>query len=170
MTVQMTPTDRTDIEDQLTALLDAPIAKLRDRYREVFHRDPPPAFGSDLLRRSIAYEIQERTYGGLKTEIRRELERLVRTLGKNPAAKIELPRGIKPGSMLVRQWKGKSHSVTVSENGFVYEGEPYPTLSEIAREITGTRWNGPRFFGLRKASENKNQKDKTSLAAGALPS
>ena len=63
--------------------------------------------------------------------------------------KIFVPRRIKPGAVLVRQWKGKSHRIMVLDDGFAFEGKPYDSLSEIARRITGTRWNGPRFFGLR---------------------
>ena len=65
--------------------------------------------------------------------------------------KLVLPRRIKPGAILVREWKGKSHRVTVLPDGFAYEGETFRSLSEIARRITGGRWNGPRFFGLRPA-------------------
>jgi len=63
--------------------------------------------------------------------------------------RIVVPRRIKPGAVLVREWKGKSHRITVTEGGFAFEGRPYESLSEIARMITGTRWSGPRFFGLR---------------------
>lgn len=66
-----------------------------------------------------------------------------------PNGKIVLPRRIKPGSELVRTWKGKTHRVTVMADGFTYDGQRYGSLSEIATEITGTKWNGPRFFGLR---------------------
>jgi hypothetical protein len=67
--------------------------------------------------------------------------------------RIVLPRRIKPGAILVRQWKGQSHRVTVLEDGFAYQGKPYESLSEIARLITGTRWNGPKFFGLRATKD-----------------
>jgi hypothetical protein len=77
------------------------------------------------------------------------------TKGARPSGKLVLPRRIKPGSVLVRECKGKSHRVTVLADGFVYDGDTYSNLSEIAGLITATRWNGPRFFGLRsKAPEN----------------
>jgi Protein of unknown function (DUF2924) len=66
--------------------------------------------------------------------------------------RLELPRRIKPGSELVRTWKGKTYRVMVMADGFAYDGETFASLSEIASEITGTNWNGPRFFGLRPAS------------------
>jgi hypothetical protein len=74
---------------------------------------------------------------------------LAAALAKNPGARIALPRRIKPGSVLLREWNGKSHRVTVLARGFDYDARVYASLSEIARAITGTRWNGPRFFGLR---------------------
>ena len=76
---------------------------------------------------------------------------------KAPGGRIELPRRIKPGAILVRDWKAKTHRVTVLEKGFAYEERTYPSLSEIAREITGTRWNGPKFFGLRPADRSSDQ-------------
>ena len=70
-----------------------------------------------------------------------------------PNGRLELPRHIKPGSELVRTWKGATHRVQVKGNGFAYDGKPYASLSEIASHITGTKWNGPLFFGLRTKAE-----------------
>ncbi len=75
--------------------------------------------------------------------------------GAKTNGKIVMPRRIKPGALLVREWKGKSHRIMVLEDGFAFEGKPYTSLSEIARIITGTRWNGPRFFGLRAPEEHR---------------
>jgi hypothetical protein len=132
-----------------------PIAQLRFKYREVYRGDPPKAFGPDLLRRSIAHRIQEKTYGGLSRSSQRLLDQMMKAYAAKPNGKIVLPRRIKPGSVLVREWKGMSHRVMVLADGFAYDGETYSNLSEIAVLITGTRWNGPRFFGLRsKPDEN----------------
>jgi hypothetical protein len=148
------PSDPT-VEDGLDRLATMPIAQLRVRYREVFRTDPPKAFGPDLLRRNIAQRIQEKAYGGLSRPAQRLLDQMMKAYAAKPNGKIVLPRRIKPGSVLVRDWKGKSHRVTVLADRFVYEGDTYSNLSEIAGLITGTRWNGPRFFGLRsKAQEN----------------
>src|SRR5665213_770624 len=125
------------------------IHALRERWRALFRGEPPPAFGPDLLRRSIAQKLQEDAYGRLSPAVQRELNRLVAALAKTPTARLELPRRIKAGAVLVRDWKGKSHRVTVLDKGFAFEERNYASLSEIARHITGTRWNGPRFFGLR---------------------
>jgi hypothetical protein len=143
------PVRREFLESEIEKLPRCQIRRLRVQWRELFGRDPPPAFGPDLLRRSIAYKLQEDAYGGLLLATRRELDRLVAAIAKNPSGRIEMPRRIKAGAVLVREWKGKTHRVTVADKGFVYEARDYSSLSEIAREITGTRWNGPRFFGLR---------------------
>jgi hypothetical protein len=99
----------------------------------------------------LAYKLQERAYGGLKPEIRRHLEKLAASYKRDPdkkAASFAIPRRIKPGTRLLRQWNGKTHQVTVVEDGFEYEGARYKSLSVIARLITETRWSGPLFFGL----------------------
>jgi hypothetical protein len=146
------------VEAELDRLPTTPIADLRKQYRKLFRVEPPKAFGPDLLRRSIAHRIQEKAYGGLPPSTRRLLEQLVRAAMAKPNGRLELPRRIKPGSELVRSWKGKTHRVMVMADGFAYDGERFASLSEIATEITGTRWNGPRFFGLRTPS-NKGDTD-----------
>ena len=142
------PADPT-VEAELDRLPTTPIADLRKRYRKLFRAEPPKAFGPDLLKRSIAHRIQEKAYGGVPASTRRLLDKLVKAAIAKPNGRLELPRRIKPGSELVRTWKGKTHRVTVMAEGFAYDGEKYTSLSEIATEITGTKWNGPRFFGLR---------------------
>jgi Protein of unknown function (DUF2924) len=145
------PVQSTDpaVKAELDRLAVMPIAQLRLRYRELFREDPPAAFGPDLLRKSIAHGIQEKAYGGLSRPVQRLFDQMMKAYAAKPNGKIVLPRRIKPGSVLVRDWKGKSHHVVVQAAGFTYEGKAYTNLSEIAVLITGTRWNGPRFFGLR---------------------
>jgi hypothetical protein len=145
------------VEDELDRLPAMPIAQLRVRYREVFRSDPPEAFGPDLLRRSIAHRIQEKAYGGLSRSAQRLLDQMMKAYAAKPGGKIVLPRRIKPGSVLVREWKGKSHRVMVLAEGFAYDGETFGNLSEIAVLITGTRWNGPRFFGLRSNTQESGK-------------
>jgi hypothetical protein len=139
------------VEAELDRLPTTPIADLRKRYRELLRTEPPKAFGPDLLRRSIAHRIQEKAYGGLPSSTRRLLDQLVKAAMAKPNGRLELPRRIKPGSELARTWKGKSYRVVVMADGFAYDGKRFASLSEIATEITGTKWNGPRFFGLRSA-------------------
>jgi hypothetical protein len=143
------------VETELDRLPNTSIAELRTRYRELFKTDPPKAFGPDLLRRSIAHRIQEQAYGGLPAPTRRLLDQLVKAAIAKPNGRLEFPRRIKPGSELVRTWKGRTYRVVVTANGFAYDGKTYAGLSEIASTITGTRWNGPRFFGLRSPSDKE---------------
>jgi hypothetical protein len=150
----------TAVEAELDRLPTTPIADLRKRYRELFRAEPPKAFGPDLLRRSIAHRIQEKAYGGLPREHQRLLDHLVRAAQAKPNGRIELPRRIKPGSELVRTWNRQSYRVVVMEKGFAWEGRTYSSLSEIAFEITGTKWNGPRFFGLRSSASGKDKDPK----------
>jgi Protein of unknown function (DUF2924) len=145
------------VEDELDRLAVMPIAQLRVRYREVFRTDPPKALGPDLLRRCIAHRIQEKAYGGLPPATLRLLNQLVRAAVAKPNGRLELPRRIKPGSELVRTWKGKAHRVMVMADGFAHDDKTFASLSEIAFGITGTKWNGPRFFGLR--STNRENAD-----------
>jgi len=143
------------VEAELDRLPTTPIADLRKRYRELFRTEPPKAFGPDLLRRSIAHRIQEKAYGGLSASTRRLLDQLVKTAMAKPNGRLELPRRIKPGSELLRTWNGKTYRVIVMADGFAHDGKTFTSLSEIASEITGTKWNGPRFFGLRSASNRE---------------
>jgi hypothetical protein len=138
-----------DLKRTLDELGKSRIDDLRRTYSSLFSAPPPAAFGPDLLRRSIAQRLQENAYGKLNASTQRELDRVAALLARAPDGRIELPRRIKPGSILVRDWKGTSHRVTVLDQGFGYDDRIFESLSEIARLITGTRWNGPRFFGLR---------------------
>ena len=142
------------VEAELDRLPKMPIAELRGRYRELFRAEPPKAFGPDLLRHSIAHRIQERVYGGLSQECQRLIDRLIKAAQAKPTGRLELPRRIKPGSELVRTWNGRAYRVVVMDKDFAWEGKIFSSLSEIAFEITGTKWNGPRFFGLRSRSDN----------------
>ncbi|WP_245284792.1 DUF2924 domain-containing protein [Bradyrhizobium sp. th.b2] len=143
------------VEAELDRLSTMPIAKLRKRYLELFRNEPPKAFGPDLLRRSIAHKVQEKAYGGIPASLKRLLDQMVRAAAAKPNGRLDLPQRIKPGSELVRTWKGKTYRVTVTGDSFAYQGKVFASLSEIACAITGTRWNGPRFFGLRPDSRRE---------------
>jgi hypothetical protein len=143
------------VESELDRLPAMPVAELRKRYRQLFQTEPPKAFGPDLLRRSIAHTIQEKAYGGLSASSRRLLGQLVKAASAKPNGRLELPQRIKPGSELVRTWNGKTYRVTVLANGFAHGGKTFTSLSEVAFAITRTKWNGPRFFGLRSATRQE---------------
>jgi hypothetical protein len=126
---------------------------------------PPARLGRDILALGIAYWRQERSQGGLTKAVAKELNWLLeQTLqsdrGDKPLATsmTSLPRS---GTVLVREWQGASHHITVVNDGFLWNGRTYRSLSGIARAITGTKWNGPRFFGMRgvKDKERENRRD-----------
>jgi hypothetical protein len=147
-----------EVAAELDQLPKMRIVDLRNRYRELFRTEPPKAFGPDLLRRSIAQRIQERAYGGLSREHQRLLDQLVKGAQARPNGRLELPRRIKPGAELVRTWNRSTYRVVVLEKGFAWEGRTFSSLSEIAFAITGTKWNGPRFFGLRSSSTKSDER------------
>ena len=136
------------VEAELGRLPTTPIADLRKRYRELFRTEPPKAFGPDLLRRSIAHRIQEKAYGGLPATTRRLLDQLVKAAAASPTAAWNYPGG----SSRAPNWCGPGIGGPIgswcSRSGFAYDGKTFASLSEIATLITGTKWNGPRFFGL----------------------
>jgi hypothetical protein len=135
------------ILSQIAALKTMPVADLKARWRELFDTEPP-AYNRRFLESRLAYRVQELAYGGLKQET---LERLA-TLAEQVDGKATRPaRSERPiaGTRLVREWHGVEHSVTVRDEGYEYQGRPYKSLSAIARLITGVRWNGWVFFGLK---------------------
>ena len=134
---------------QLAALKTAPILGLKQKWRELFDTEPPP-YNRRFLEHRLAYRIQELAYGGLDEETVERLDALADELeGKAPKRRNSL--GMRPiaGTRLIRDWKGVEHCVTVRREDFEYQGRPYKSLSAIARHITGTRWNGLVFFGLK---------------------
>jgi hypothetical protein len=143
--------DAAAIDAEVERLRSMPIVELRALWRAKFRSEPPRAFGPDLLRRSIAFKIQEDVYGGFDRPTSRLLKQLMQQFTKNNGR--VLPRRIKPGAVLIREWKGERHQVTLLEDGFSYQEKRYESLSQIARLITGTRWNGPKFFGLRSGKD-----------------
>lgn len=145
------PTD--SLSAELAQLAADSVVKLRSRYKLSFGGEPPKSFGPDLLRRIIAHRIQQRACGSLSRFAQRLLDQSVKAQSIRPSGALSIPRQIKPGSELVREWKGKTYRVIVKPDGFAYNAKNYAGLSEIASLITGTNWNGPRFFGLRAKTE-----------------
>jgi Protein of unknown function (DUF2924) len=135
---------------QVVALKTTPTAALKARWRELFGKEPPP-YNRRFLESRLAYRIQELAYGGLKKET---LERLVAVGEQLDGGNIAVRRtrvDDRPiaGTRLIREWQGVEHCVTVLQEGYEYGGRPYKSLSAVARAITGTRWNGWVFFGLK---------------------
>ena len=138
------------IPARLAALKTTPTPDLKKQWRELFDSEPPP-FNRRYLESRLAYRIQELAYGGLKPETVRRLERLGEDLDGGDKKKRGMRADAMPitGTRLLREWQGVEHIVTVTTNGFEWQGRPYKSLSAIARAITGTRWNGWVFFGLK---------------------
>jgi hypothetical protein len=133
---------------QLATLKSAAIGELKQKWRDLFDRDPPP-YNRRFLEDRLAYRIQELAYGGLSDETIERLEAIADELeGKTPKRRSSLEYRPIAGTRLIREWKGIEHCVTVRQDDFEYQG-PYKSLSAIARLITGTRWNGLVFFGLK---------------------
>jgi Protein of unknown function (DUF2924) len=141
---------------QLNALKGAPAAALKARWRELFDTEPP-AYNRRFLESRLAYRIQELAYGGLSHET---LERLT-AMSKQYANLDPIERKAKPalrpiaGTKLIREWQRVEHCVTVRTSDFEYLGRPYKSLSSVAREITGTKWNGWVFFGLKNTAQGR---------------
>jgi Protein of unknown function (DUF2924) len=133
------------IEAEIGRIRSLGVDELRSLWRATFRTAPPPGFTKDLVARFLCWHIQEQAFGGLDPKIAKHLTSLARG-DRSPA---NHPRRLKPGTLLVREYQGARHTVTVVANGFVWREATYASLSTIARAITGTNWNGPRFFGLR---------------------
>lgn len=141
-----------EIGKQLEALAHASRSEIEALWAQYFGRTLKAPARRDFVVLLLAYRLQDRTLGGLTAAIRKRLRAIAAQIEVDPDADIvDTPR-IRPGARLIREWQGKTHAVTVTEDGFAYNGKRFKSLSEIARLITGTRWSGPLFFGLKKGA------------------
>jgi hypothetical protein len=145
---------KADVLGRLAALHASPIGTLKQQWRELYGKEPPP-FSRSYIQSRLAYRIQELAYGGLKPETRARLEALGEQLdgGNVVLRRIRADHRPLPGTRLIREHADVQHVVTVRADDFEFEGRPYRSLSAIARHITGTRWNGWTFFGLRSRGD-----------------
>ncbi len=132
---------------KVAALPKTPTPELKQMWRDLFDNEPP-AFSRSYLISRLAYRIQELAYGGLKPATRAKLDALADAIDPKTVRKRVVDRPV-AGTQLIREWRGVENTVTVLADGFEWEGRRYKSLSAVARAITGTRWNGPLFFGLR---------------------
>ena len=136
---------------RIAALQTASMSELKQQWQELFDKPAPP-YNRRFLESRLAYRIQELAYGGLKPETVRRLEALGEQIDGRGREKRKKPAAHdRPiaGTRLIREWQGVEHMVTVTEDGYDWQGRPYKSLSAVARAITGTRWNGWTFFGLK---------------------
>ena len=140
------------IAEKITALQALETSDLKACWERAFRQPTPKRISRDLLLRALTYHVQEQTEGGLSKAALRRLAGLAEPKGRgNQPPRPAAPR-LRSGTRLIREWRGEVHKVSVLDNGFDYRGERYASLSHIARTITGTRWSGPLFFGLRKTA------------------
>jgi hypothetical protein len=140
-----------DLETQLQQLPQMSRAALCNLWLQLFGQAPSSLLRREVLLPILAYRLQERARGGLKPSVAKRLCAIAKEVSasKRPSPEPAVEH-LKPGSSIVREWQGKMHVVTASVCGFEYNGSRFNSLSQIAREITGTRWSGPAFFGLQK--------------------
>ncbi len=158
------------LDERLAALNRLGLVRLRAEWRRLHRRATPPArLSRDLLLRSIAHRLQEDALGGLPPAAKRRLASLARGLaaGGEPAVAPAAVR-LKPGTTLVREWHGRTHTVLVlADGGFEHEGRRYASLTRLARAITGARWSGPRFFGLRRGTRSADARARADRGGDA---
>jgi hypothetical protein len=145
------------VQQRLTALPELSKPRLCILWRQLFEKDPPSKIRRELIVRVLAYRLKELEFGGLGNAQSRHLLQLASDLQSNPKKALSTQRPMKPGTRLIREWKEQVHVVEASDKGFRYRGNLYESLSEIARLITGTRWSGPLFFGLKGDPSKKTR-------------
>lgn len=145
------------VAEKVAVIEKATFAELKQIWTDEFGIVPPPIRAYEIFRRMVAWRFQEQYLGGLSQSARAQLARLMAALDRDPKGERALFR-LKPGFTLVREWKGVKYHVQLLDEGFEYQGKVYASLSEIARLITGTRWSGPLFFGLKKTQNGRKVK------------
>jgi hypothetical protein len=155
-TISSATADAVAVADKLphrmAALYGLTAQQLRDEWRRLY-RGQPPRSSRDLLIRSIAYRMQELAYGGLSKATQRTLATMTKVLEANGNLSIAPDLRVRTGARLVREWRGRTHTVVVTDDGFEYAGKTYASLTKIAHEITSAHWSGPRFFGLTRKQD-----------------
>jgi hypothetical protein len=142
---------------EIASLESLDLAQLRSQWKLLYEIEAPPHLSRDWLRRAVAYRIQEDVLGGLKPATRRLLERVAEDARVRKPTKVVSTRKVGPDTILIREWGGTRHEVKVVENGVMFRGKRYRSLSQVARMITGSQWSGPLFFGLKaRAKEAGN--------------
>jgi Protein of unknown function (DUF2924) len=151
--------DRKLLDIEIARLHDLDVEVLRARWRTIFRHKAPPHLPRHLLLRMLAYRLQANQFGDLNAALRGVLDRFsdTTTITQLAAEFDHIRPGLTPGTLLTREWNGEMQHVMVQPDGFSWRGKTYPSLSKVASAITGTKWNGPRFFGLRDRSAGGHQ-------------
>jgi hypothetical protein len=149
------PPDREQLDVEIARLRDLDVGELRNRWHAVFGRPAPAHLPRHLLFRIVAYRLQAVRLGDLDSESQRLLDHSgsPEKAGQSAVDLVRHIADVRPGTVLGREWNGRMQRVAVRADGFAWNGKTYPSLSQVAFALTGTRWNGPRFFGLRDKPE-----------------
>jgi hypothetical protein len=159
MQEKILPKSNEAISSKLASLKSLTIKELKQQWQSLYGCEPPHRVSHELLTRAVAYRIQEQAFGGLKPSTRRLLERLGSDARSGRPLRLAAAAPASAGTVLMRDWQGATHEVKVLDRGVLYQRKRYRSLSEVARLITGSRWSGPLFFGLR------SQRQETSRAS-----
>jgi hypothetical protein len=154
-------------DSKLAAVTSMKVGDLRAEWRRLYRAQPPRRASRDLLELGIAWKLQERAYGGLSTALKRQITALSKTMDERGDLAQSRAVKLKPGTTLVREWGGKTHDILVVEDGFEWRDQHWRSLSAIAREITGARWSGPRFFGVATRASAAAQRPGLGVSPGA---
>jgi hypothetical protein len=146
-----------DCSASLAKIESMPTSTLRTLWRELIGDSAATSLRRERLIPILAHKLQEKAYGVIKPGTRTHLRKLATSLVADKSAPLTRESRFKPGTRLIREWRGEIHEVTIRSSGFEYRGKHFATLSEIANLITGTRWSGPVFFGT-KSSSKKSRK------------
>jgi hypothetical protein len=141
------------VEHEIKGLIGASRKRLKETWKSLYGTDAPERMSEDHLKRAIAHRIQENAFGGLKPATRKLLEKVADDASARKPIKTSSKPKVRPGTLLVREWHGKAHKVAVNDEGVLYRGKQYSSLSEVACKITGAHWSGPLFFGLKAAAK-----------------
>jgi len=151
--------DTKSVEAELAALENMNAPDLRKEWARLYRSHPPKKLSRDLLQLGVAWKLQERAFGGLSGVTKRQIEDLSRTIATTSDLAKARTVSLRLGARLIREWNGETHEVLVVEDGFRWRGKTWRSLSSIAREMTGTHWSGPRFFGIGQAKAVGSMRD-----------
>ena len=141
-----------DLPAEIARLEGLAIDALRNEWRRLYQTSPPRRLSRDILLRGITYRLQELAHGGLSKSTLRKLQSSTSEGVSGAERRQSVP--FKPGTRLIREWRGQTHTVVIRDDGVEWRGQRYPSLSVVAREITGAHWSGPRFFGLKTGASD----------------
>ena len=136
-------------KEALSRLPQLDIRELREEWCRLYKADTSPRLSRELLIRAVSHRMQEVALGGLRPELQRQLQQIALELKQTGAATTRLRSQLKPGTRLMREWRGRTYEILVLDDNFSWQGTDHRSLSAIARKITGTAWSGPLFFGLK---------------------